>query len=262
MQETVERVAASGDVAHDVRQLVQQLGGIERFIRQDERVLIKPSCNSPYDFPATTDLRVIGAMVELARTRTRHVTVGDSSGFMHKPTTHAFDGMGLTSLAKEMDFPLVDFDDYEWVVRRNARANYLREVRVTSQLDQFDRLIFLPTMRTHAWARITMALKIGMGLIPVEDRKRMHRAALEEMIGELNLYFQPELVVLDGRRCFITHGPDSGEERTPGLLLGGTGRVAIDTQAVRILQQHGAATLDMPAEDVPMIRVAREFGLP
>ena len=262
MQAAVKIVSTCGDAAQDVRELVHQLGGIERFVQPNERVLIKPSCNSPDGFPATTDLQVISTMVELVRTRTRHVTVGDSSGFINKPTNIAFEGMGLTLLAKEMHFPLVNFDDYEWVARQDARAAHLKEVHVTSLLDRFDRLIFLPTMRTHAWARITMSLKIGMGLIPVTDRKHMHRTALEEMIGELNLYFQPDLIVLDGRRCFITGGPDSGDEREPRVLLGGTGRVAIDTEAVRILQRYGAAQLEMPAEDVPMIRAARELGLP
>ena len=82
------------------------------------------------------------------------------------------------------------------------------------------------------------------------------------MIGELNLYFAPDLIILDGRRCFISGGPDSGEERAPGVLIGGTGRVAIDTEAVRILKQYDAAQLDMPAEDVPMIKRARQLGLP
>lgn len=262
MQQNVERVTGSGNVATDVRNLVQRLGGIERFVKPHERVLVKPACNSPYGFPATTDLDVIRAVVELVRTVTSHVTVGDSSGFIHKPTSVAFEGTGLTTLARTMDFPLVNFDDHEWVLRRDARASHLKEVHVTSLLEQSDRLILLPTMRTHAWARVTMALKIGMGLIPVPDRKQMHRTALEEMVGELNLYFQPDLVILDGRRCFVTGGPDSGDEREPNVLLGGSGRVSIDTEAVRILKQYDAAQLEMPAEDVPMIRVARELGLP
>ncbi len=262
MATTVEKVITSGDVREDVHVLIQRMGGIGRFIKPNDRVLIKPSCNSPYPFPATTDLRVIRTMVELVRNVTDHVAVGDSSGFVHKPTPKAFDGMGLTGLAKEMGFPLLDFDEHAWVPRQDSRASYLTEVQVTSVLDEFDRLIFLPTMRTHAWARITMALKTGMGLIPVPDRKHMHRTALEEMIGELNLYFHPDLVILDGRRCFVGGGPDTGDEQEPGVVLASAGRVAIDTEAVGILQQYHAAQLDMPADEVPMIRRARELGLP
>jgi len=257
----VEKVHASSEVDQDVHQLVQLLGGIDSFIKPGERVLIKPSLNSPYSFPATTDLGLIRSVVELLREVTMNVAIGDSSGFLHKPTRDAFDGMGVTALARELDVPLLDFDDYEWVLRSDSRAKLMPQLHVTEQLDRFDRLIFLPTMRTHAWARMTMALKIGMGLLPVEDRKNMHRNSLEEMIGEMNLYFEPDLVILDGRKAFISGGPDHGEERSPGVILASRGRVTIDTEAVRILQQYGATGLDMNAEDVPMIRVARELAI-
>jgi len=262
MAATVYTVEASGDVAEDVKALVQQMGGIEHYVNRDERVLVKPACNSPYPFPATTDLRVIRAVVELLQPVTRNITVGDSSGLAHKPTTVAFDGMGLTALAREMDLPLVDFDQHEWVLRKDSRARLLKEVHLTSLLDGFDRLIFLPTMRTHTWARITMSLKLGMGLIPVPDRQQMHRSSLEQMIGELNLYFKPDLIILDGRKCFISGGPDRGEKREPGILLGGTGRVAIDSRGTSILKEYNAAQLEMAAAEVPMIRAASELGLP
>jgi uncharacterized protein (DUF362 family) len=257
----VETVETTGNVSSDVNELVRRLGGIGHFVHPGERVLIKPACNSPFAFPATTDLAVIGTMIELLRTVTDHIAVGDSSGFIHKPTQVAFDGMGLSDLAARMNVPLIDFDSHDWQTHRDTRAARLKEVRLTARLADFDRLIFLPTMRTHAWARITMALKLGMGLVPVPDRKNMHRTALEEMLGELNLYFEPDLIVLDGRKCFINGGPDSGDERAPGVLLASTGRVAIDTEAVRILKRLGASGLEMPTEDVPMIRTARELGL-
>ena len=261
MTVAVERLNATSDVSQDVRQLVQRLGGIESFVKPGERVLIKPSLNSPFSFPATTDLGLIRSVVELLREVTDNVTIGDSSGFLHKPTRDAFDGMGITSLAREMGVPLLDFDEHEWVLRSDSRAELLPELHVTDRLEHFDRLIFLPTMRTHAWARITLSLKIGMGLLPVKDRKNMHRNSLEEMIGEMNLYFRPHLVILDGRKALVSGGPDHGEERSPGVILASRGRVAIDTEAVRILQQYHATGLDMDVEDVPMIRVARELGI-
>jgi len=261
MTSSVETLTSSGDVERDISELVRRLGGIESYVKPGERVLIKPSANSPFGFPSTTDLNVLAAVVRLVRQVTNHVAVGDSSGFIHKPTRDAFDGMGLTGLARELDVPLLDFDEHEWVLRRDSRASLMPEVHVTGQLDEFDRLIFLPTMRTHAWARITLSLKVGMGLLPVSDRKHMHRTSLEAMIGEMNLYFRPDLVILDGRKAFINGGPDHGEQVSPGVVLASTGRVAIDTEAVRIMKGYGAAGLDMDAEEVPMIRVARELGI-
>jgi uncharacterized protein (DUF362 family) len=262
MQPTVEKAIDSGNVEHDIRQLVDRLGGIERFVHPGERVLIKPACNSPFSFPATTDLGVIRAVVELVRTQTANVAIGDSSGFVHKPTRDAFDGMGLTTLAREIDVPLIDFDEHEWRARSDPRARKLVDIHMTGKLDEFDRLIVLPTIRTHAWARITMALKIGVGLMYVKDRKILHQSALEEKVADLNLYYTPDLIILDGRKCFISGGPDRGEERAPGVMFASTARTAADIEGIRVLQSFGAEGLEMPAEDVPMIRAARELGIP
>ncbi|HHE41625.1 MAG TPA: hypothetical protein ENL12_03145 [Dehalococcoidia bacterium] len=90
----------------------------------------------------------------------------------------------------------------------------------------------------------------------------MHRTSLEEMIAEMNLYFAPDLVILDGRKCFVSGGPDQGEVRTPDVLFASTGRTIIDIEAVRVLKEFGAEKLDIPAEDVPMIRTALELGIP
>ena len=262
MGHEVERITSSGDVATDVRQLVDGLGGIGAFVQASNRVLIKPACNSPFQYPATTDLAVIRTVVELVRTQSSSVAIGDSSGFLHKPTRDAFDGMGLTALARELDVPLLDFDEHEWNRRFEPRARRLGEIHTTAKLDDFDRIIFLPTIRTHAWARITMALKIGVGLLYVKDRKQLHQSALEEKIADLNLCFAPDLIILDGRKCFISGGPDRGEERAPGVMFASTARTAIDIEGVRVLQSFGATGLDMPAEDVPMIRAALDLEIP
>jgi len=262
MQPTVEKLFSTGDIVSDIRNLVERLGGIRKFVLPSESVLIKPACNSPFAFPATTSLDVIRTVVSLVRTQTDRLAIGDSSGFIHKPTRDAFTGMGLTALAREMGVPLLDFDEHEWKSRSDPRARRLTQVHITEKLDQFDRIIYLPTMRTHAWARITMALKLGMGFLPVKDRKQMHRTSLEEMIAEMNLYFAPDLVILDGRKCFVSGGPDQGEVRTPDVLFASTGRTIIDIEAVRVLKEFGAEKLDIPAEDVPMIRTALELGIP
>ncbi|MFW6102899.1 MAG: DUF362 domain-containing protein, partial [Chloroflexota bacterium] len=128
MQATVERIESTGNVDADVRHLIERLGGIGCFIQPSDRVLIKPAINSPFAFPATTDLDVIRTVVELVRTETENVTIGDSSGFIHKPTRDAFDGTGLTGLARELDVPLLDFDEHEWTLRTAKRARRLTQV--------------------------------------------------------------------------------------------------------------------------------------
>ena len=45
-------------------------------------------------------------------------------------------------------------------------------------------------------------------------------------------------------------------------MFASTARTAVDIEGIRVLQSFGAEGLEMPAEDVPMIRAARELGIP
>ena len=48
------------------------------------------------------------------------------------------------------------------------------------------------------------------------------------------------LILLDGRRAFITHGPESGDLVEPNILLAGIDRIAIDIEALKILTSYPA----------------------
>lgn len=257
----VVKIQSTGNVAGDVETLVEELGGISAFVRPGESVLVKPSCNSPHAFPAVTDPEIIRAVVRLIRRQTDAVTIGDSSGVLYKPTAKVFDAMGLPQLADELGVGLVDFDRKKWVKRKNPRARRLRSVRLTQELDRYDRLIFLPTMRTHRGARFTMSLKLGMGLLKVRDRLRMHARKLEEKVAAMNLYFKPDLIVMDGRKTFITDGPERGDERQPNVMFASTDRVAIDMEGLKVLKSYDAEKLEMPVEEVPVIRTALDLGV-
>ncbi|MGC9454039.1 MAG: DUF362 domain-containing protein [Phycisphaerae bacterium] len=257
----VVKVNSTGNVAADVETLVGELGGIGEFVRPGESVLVKPSCNSPDPFPAVTDPQVIRATVRLVQRQTDAVTIGDSSGVLYKPTAQVFDAMGLPQMAEEMGVELVDFDERKWVKKKNRRARRLRSLRVTEELDHYDRLIFLPTMRTHRGPRFTMSLKLGMGLLKVRDRLKMHARGLEEKVAAMNLYFKPDLIVMDGRKTFITDGPEHGDEREPGVMFASTDRVAIDMEGLKVLKSYDAEKLDMPVEEVPVIKTALELGV-
>lgn len=258
----VVKIKHSGNVKKDVETLIQKLGGIEKFIDKDDKVLIKPSCNSPDDFPAVTDTKVIEKIVQLVKQKTNKITIGDSSGVLHKPTKKVFDYMNLPKIANKEDVKLMDFDQYEWVEKQNKKAEYLTSVKITEKLDEFDKMIFLPTIRTHRGPGFTMSLKVGMGLIKTEDRmQKMHTGHLHESIADMNLYFEPDLILMDGRKCFITNGPESGVEKKPNVLFASKDRVAIDVEGLKILKKYKAKNLDMPIEEQRVIKHALKLGL-
>jgi len=255
----------SGNISKDVEEIVNELGGIEKYVKKGEKVLIKPSCNSPDNFPAVTDIKVIEKIVQLVKKQTnpKKITIGESSGVLYKPTGKVFRKMGLYKLSKKEKVNLADFDKNGWVEKRKNKAKYLKKVRLTKMLEEFDRIIFLPTMRSHRGSRFTMSLKLGMGFIHIKDRLEMHQDKLEEKLAEMNLYFKPDLIIMDGRKTFITDGPERGKVRKPGILFGSTSRLNIDIEGLKVLKQYKQLTkrLDMPINQIPLIKHSKKIGI-
>ena len=51
---------------------------------------------------------------------------------------------------------------------------------------------------------------------------------------------RPNLIILDGMKCFISGGPAAGEEREPRCVIVGDDRVAVDAVGVAVLKAMGS----------------------
>lgn len=49
----------------------------------------------------------------------------------------------------------------------------------------------------------------------------------------MNLCWQPDLIIMDGRKAFVSGGPDKGQVIEPGLLLASADLVAIGIEAMK-----------------------------
>jgi uncharacterized protein (DUF362 family) len=129
-------------------------------------------------------------------------------------------------------------------------------------LDEVDKLILLPCLKTHFIARYTGALKLSIGFMRPIERMPFHSRFVEEKIAELNKVINPNLVIMDARKCFITRGPMDGDVREPGLILASDSRVEIDLMGVKIIQEFPGNTIaDIRPEELKQIKMARELNI-
>jgi uncharacterized protein (DUF362 family) len=63
---------------------------------------------------------------------------------------------------------------------------------------------------------------------------------MRDMIAEINLAYQPNLIVMDGIEAFIDGGPSQGTVRNGDVMVAGTDRVAVDAVGVAILKDLGS----------------------
>jgi uncharacterized protein (DUF362 family) len=245
-----------------INEAVMELGGFSKFINIGDKVLIKPNINTADPAPASSDPDFIKAVTELVVTAgASQVIIGDSSTF-YQNTIHNFEKLNLFELEKiDPIVKVVSFDKGKWV-KKNIDGQFLKSISVPEILNRVDKIIFLPCLKTHYIAKFTGALKLGVGLMKPKERLALHAAHTEEKIADLNLAFKPDLIIMDGRKCFIAGGPTKGELRRPDLILASTSRVAIDLAEVKIIQSFPGNSLEnINVEDLVQIKRAKEIGI-
>ena len=264
----VQKVTASNDIKQTIQQVIQGFGGMSQFVSAGETVLIKPNYNTVDPFPASTAPDFLKAVVEIVlEAGAKKVIVGDSSTI--SLTNHAkflknnFEKVGLYELLKlGNQIEIMVFDEYEWITKEIQQGKYLKAIKVPKVLDEVDKIIILPCAKTHKIAQFTGALKLIVGFMFPRDRIRFHMGKVQEKIAEMNTIYQPDLVIMDGRKCFISGGPTKGVVREPGLVLASKSRVAIDIEEVKIIQSFEGNSLagKIPTE-ITQIKYARELGI-
>jgi len=246
-QALIARVTAGSDLRASVDKVITLLGGLGQAIGRGDKVLVKPNFNSPDPYPGSTDLVFLRAVVERLLEEGAKVTIGESSGGIWRPTRNVFRKLGVFDLARHLNVDLIAFEDKtdDWL-RVKIDGDYLRVVTMPRSAYEADKIVYLPCMKTHNVARFSGALKLTVGFMHPGERRALHARHLEQKIAEISLCWQPNLVIMDGRKGFVAGGPDKGQLVEPGLLLASGDLVAIDIEAMRILLTYEAKNRLVP----------------
>ncbi len=258
----VSRTSAGPDLKGSIKQCLDALGGLERLVEPGDTVFLKPNYNSNDPSPATTDPAFLRAAVELVREAgAQKVVIGDSSGLPWLPTRKTLASLGIMQELREIGDELLFFDELEFV-RVGIGGQYLDSIGIAERAYHAAKIIYFCCMKTHRLARFTLSLKLGMGLVDPSDRPGMHMRNLEQKLAEVNMAIGPDLVILDGRRAFVTGGPDSGQVETPGLVLCSGDQVAIDVEGLKVIRSyHARNRIEGSIWDLPLLARSVEMGI-
>lgn len=231
----VGKVTATNDLKNTISKAVNDIGGISKFIKTDDVVFLKPNFNTADPFPASTDLPFLKAVVELVyEAGAKLVMIGESST-MTLNSRKVIQDLGVFELQKMKKPPRIYvLEEDKWEKVKISNARYLKSVTIPTIWKRADKMIFLPCLKTHAYAQFTGALKLAVGFMKAAQRVPLHMRNLQGKIAELNTLFKPDLVIMDARKCFINRGPSEGDLAEPNLILASTERTAIDIEGIRI----------------------------
>ena len=246
-------VAARGpDPRVNVRRAVAALGGMERFVRAGETVLIKPNVGWDRlpEQAANTDPNVIAELVALCRgAGARRVVVTDIS--CNDPR-RCFARSGITAAAHAAGAEVVESQRLALVPTR--LSGLAGGLEVIEELLLADRVINVPVAKHHGLSRVTLGMKNWFGVLG-DGRNRLHQD-IHRAVADLGALFRPTLTVVDATRVLLRNGPQGGslaDVRAVGAVAAGTDPVACEA--------WGAAQLGVEARSLGFIAQAEQRGL-
>jgi uncharacterized protein (DUF362 family) len=259
----VAKIKFENNLKEAILKAVDEIGGFKKFIKTGDVVFLKPNFNTADPFPASTDLEFLKAVVELVYDYgAKSVMIGDSSTYTLN-TRKIMEKLGIFDLLNLEQPPRIYvFEEGEWAKKEIPESKYFKSVSLPEILSRADKLILLPCLKTHFQAQFTGALKLSVGFMKPSQRVRLHLKNIQEKIAELNKIINPDLIIMDARKCFIKGGPSKGEIRQPNLILASCDRVAIDVEGIKVIQSFKGSDLDgIDPWQLPQIKRAVEVGL-
>ncbi len=245
--------AALKDPATSLRAALEAIGGIGRFVRPGERVVLKP--NSAWDRTpeqaANTHPALVGEMARLClEAGARQVVVTDVTC---NDARQSFTRSGILAAAEQAGATVILPSDNDYV-EMALQGTVLKTWPVLRSILEADRMINMPIAKHHGLSRCTVGMKNLYGVIG--GRRRVLHQEIDKSIVELTLRFNPTLTVVDATRILVRSGPQGGsldDVESPGIVLCGTDPVAVDARACEIL---GASF-----HEVPYLALAEASGL-
>jgi uncharacterized protein (DUF362 family) len=242
------------------RAAVELLGGMSRFVRPGQKVLIKPNMSFARgpESGSTTHPEVVRAVLAMCKeagaSRIRvldHSLQNAEQSLQRSGIRDACDSVEQGICRHLMDAGLYV----------EAGLEQGREMRTNAFMPdalEADVIIAVPVAKSHGSAGVSLSLKGQMGLI--WDRGSMHsRYALDASIVDLNTRVKPHLAVIDATRVLTTGGPGGpGQVIAPGEVIAAAEPVAADATAIASYPWYGK--MFQPGQ-VGHIRLAHERGL-
>lgn len=265
MEETQVYAASCPDYGQAeacIRTLVEQMGGMGRFVRPGERIVLKANLlrAAPPESAICTHPAVVEAVAKLVKEAGGTPVICDSpGGALHKEAVlrSLYEKTGMAAAAAAAGAELALDPSTRTVSLPEGKV--LRQAEIITPVAEADGVIDLCKMKTHVLMSMTGAVKNLFGVIPGLSKVGYHathpdHATFADVLLDLTGYVRPRLSLMDGILAMEGDGPgSSGTPRQAGLLLAAANPLALDTAA--------GAIMNLPRQDNPVLLAAERRGL-
>ncbi|MDH7486767.1 MAG: DUF362 domain-containing protein [Anaerolineae bacterium] len=248
-------VARGESPAAIVQAALRALGGIERFVKPGDDIIIKPNicvAYHTYEYAATTNPEVVAALVALCLgAGARRVRVMDMPFGGTPDQAYARSGIGEAVQAAGGEMEVMSRMKYQDTAIPEGRD--IRQWSVYQDVLKADVFIDVPIAKHHSLARLTLGMKNLMGVI--QNRSGMH-INLGQRIADLTSLVRPTLTVVDAVRILMDHGPTGGSLDDVKLT-----NTVIASQDIIAADAYAATLFGLTGADIPAIVAGAAMGL-
>ncbi len=253
--QTYLAVARGNDPRAITRAAIAAIGGIARFVKSGDEVILKPNiCTDyqTYEYGATTNPQVMAALVELCLgAGAKRVKVMDNP----------FGGAAESAYARSGIADAVQAAGGEMVIMHRAKfkgtsipeGRSIQTWPVYQEILNTDVLIDVPIAKHHGSTRLSLASKNLIGV--VQNPGGLH-ADLHQRIADLVSLVRPTLTVVDAVRTLMRNGPTGGnldDVKIQNTVIASHDIIAADAYA--------ATLFDLQPADIRYIQLGADMGL-
>ncbi len=248
-------------VGDAVREAIDLLGGITRFCKKGDTVVIKPNAvlAQPWEMAETTHPAVVAEVVKAFKEVGTTVKIVERPAFgAHTANVYEVTGINEAALGAGAD-ELWDWRTGEYIEVAVPDPRSFAKVKLPKVLMEADVFVDLPKLKNNhvlGSGALTLGIKSKLGLIPQEDRALIHRTPVDMAAGCCDIAkainHLHRLTLIDG-----VYGQEGcvhyGLLARPGIIVASPDMVAAEAVCHAIVGYH-------PLES-PCVQIAMKDGL-
>ncbi|MBW4861534.1 MAG: DUF362 domain-containing protein [Paeniclostridium sp.] len=231
------------NIKASIEKNLNDIGGIEKYIKPNSKVLIKPNLlmkKSPKE-ATTTHPTVVKVVCEILLRLNCEVIIADSPGGPYTVSSlkGIYKSTGMKDIVDEIGINL-NYDISEVKVESTS-AKALRFMDIITPIIKADYIINICKLKTHGMATFTGGVKNLYGSIAGLKKAEIHyrfpneEIFCEDVLLDICSYVNPNLTIMDGVVGMEGEGPSAGIPRHIGVTIASASPYALDAIACKII---------------------------
>jgi len=236
-----------------VGKAIELLGGINRFVKPGETVLLKPNIgfSRPPRICATSHPDIISEVTRLCYEQAKAKKVYVTDNPINDPKS-CFEMSQIAAAAEKNGAEIILPKQNLFTPMSLQEGKLIKKWPFLYEpISKIDKVIGIAIVKDHARSGASMTMKNWYGLLG--GGRNIFHTDINTIITELAMLIRPTLVILDATEIMVSNGPTGGSTsdlKRTNMMIASCDQVAADS--------FGAGLLNLKPDDLPYLLKAQE----